>query len=925
MTRRWTRPITLPAGVKRFFRLPPSRSRRMRDADEEMRFHLEMWIAEFRAQGMTPADAEGAARLRFGDESEYREYFTRRAARTTRREIVAGWAEDLWQDVAYAWRGLGQSPGFTSAVVLVLALGLGANAALFSLLDRIFLIAPTGVDAPQEIRRFYRLQPRSQLIAWDPANGVAEPMDYPAYAAMRDAAGGNAQFAAYVPPDSVEAHIDNAVVPAMVSYVTRSYFTALRIRPSLGRFFNAGEDRVDVVSPAAVISDALWHRAFAGDSNVLGRRVRIADRTYSVVGVAPRAFAGIDLDRVDLWLTVGSDPPPPFWGSPPWYMGGWGVLRVIARVPSNVGDQAVTAVATAAFRHAPRSAGWSDTATTIVAGPIIAALGPTDREQEFSISLRLAGVSMILLLIAVGNVANLLLVRGMRRRREIAIRRALGVSTARLCRLLIAESLLLSTLGAAAALLIGTWGALALRTFLLPEIHWSGDSHFAPFIVFTVIVSVVVGLLAGIAPAFHASGLDVPTALKPGVRSGFQRRAWTRSVLTVGQLTLSIVLLVGAGLFVRSLRNVRAIDLGFDAEGLVAVHARYLDLVRSREVGVAFDGIEAEMARVPGVQRVAMASGAPMQGSMSSNRFFLPRRDSVPRVGGIGPIEVLVSPEYFSTVGIRLVAGRTFERTDRAGMPLAAVVDKTMASLVWPGENPIGKCILMLARTAPCTTVVGLVDDMHTDNIIEPKPFMRLYLPFAQSPELDSLRFGMSGIGRVLLVRTQPGTEGTVMQSALRIAREHLPGANTLRVNDEAQVLEPKLRPWRLGAALFSALGVLAAIVAVLGVYSVIAYAASQRAHEISIRMALGASAQDIVTLVAGEGVRVILLSIAIGVGAAMALGRLVGSLLYGVSTRDPMTLVGAVLLLALMGFLAILTPALRASRSDPAGALRAE
>jgi len=297
----------------------------------------------------------------------------------------------------------------------------------------------------------------------------------------------------------------------------------------------------------------------------------------------------------------------------------------------------------------------------------------------------------------------------------------------------------------------------------------------------------------------------------------------------------------------------------------------------------------------------------------------------MPKLNGMPPVEVLVSPEYFSTVGVRLVAGRTFEATDGAGMAKVAVVDRTMAGVFWPGENPIGKCLLTFTRTAPCTTVVGVVEDMHTDNVIEPKPFMRLYLPFAQNVELDSLRFGFRGIGRVLLVRTRPGTEAAVMQAALRVAREHLPGANSLSANDMGQVLEPKLRPWRLGATLFSALGILAVILAVVGVYSVIAYATSQRAHEMSVRMALGARAQDITVLLAGEGLRVILISIAIGIAATFAMTRLVASLLYGVSARDPVVLAGAAVLLALMAFAAILTPALRAARSDPASALRAE
>lgn len=248
-----------------------------------------------------------------------------------------------------------------------------------------------------------------------------------------------------------------------------------------------------------------------------------------------------------------------------------------------------------------------------------------------------------------------------------------------------------------------------------------------------------------------------------------------------------------------------------------------------------------------------------------------------------------------------------------------------MADVVWPGENAIGKCIQAVARTEPCTTVVGVVDDVHANGIIEAKQLMQLYVPFTQSAVLDSLRVSPRGIERVLLVRTSPGAEAAVMQHALRVLRDRVPEIDVPRANTVDEVLEPKLRPWRLGATLFSALGILAAVVAAIGLYSVIAYAASERAHEMSVRMALGAGADDIVRLVTREGLRVIGISVAIGIGAAMAMGRLVGSLLYGISARDPMVLAGAGVLFTLVGFAAILKPAWRAARNDPAAALRAE
>jgi predicted permease len=832
------------------------------------------------------------------------------------------WAEQARQDLGHASRGLRRAPGLTVAATAVLALGLGANGALFSLLDRIFLATPTGVDAPREIRRLYYIHPQSPFRAFEPANGVTEPVDYPEYAAIR-ASAPDVQFAAYNRPDSVDTRINDGVVPAMASYVTRSYFTTLRVRPARGRFFVADEDQIDVIATAAVISDAFWRRAFARDSGVLGKQIHIRDRTYSVVGVAPPGFDGIDLDRAELWLPLGALPLPPFW-SQPMSRGGFHVLRVIARIPSDISETRTIAAATAAYRHSQETANFRDSTSKIVTGPILAALGPSEREQEVSVSLRLAGVSLILLVIAVANVANLMLVRGMRRRREIAIRRALGVSTARLCMQLITESLVLSTLGAASAVIVGLWGSSLLRALLVPEIHWAGDSRVGWLIAFTALASVVVGTLAGTAPALYAAGLDVTSALKGIVKSRSHGSALTRSALMIAQVALSTALLVGAGLFVRSLHNVRTINLGFDPGGLVSVRANYLDLAQSREVFTAFETIEGELSRVPGVRRVALTSQAPMQGSQST-RLFLPGRDSVPSVNGIPPLAVFVSPEYFSAVGLPLVSGRVFEPTDRAGSTPVAVVGRTMAKLIWPGENPIGKCILTFARTEPCTTVVGVVDDMHTDDIIERRPFMQLYLPFAQNRLLDSLRFGMRGIGRGLIIRVRPGTENAVMNAALRIVRKQLPGADNVNATDMIQVLAPKLRPWRLAATLFSALSILAAVVAAVGVYSVVAYATSQRAQEMSIRMALGARAQDILTLITGEGARILGISIAIGIIAAATLQRAVASLLYGVSTLDPLVLASVAVLITLMGFAAMLAPAIRAARNDPSSTLRAE
>jgi putative ABC transport system permease protein len=883
-----------------------------RELAADLRAHVDLLARDLEDDGIAPADAIAAARRQVGNVTHLREQS---------REFWGFPAVDAaLHDLRYALRGLRRSPGFTLTVAVVLALGLGANAALFSLLDRIFLRVPAGVIAPQEIRRLYYVQPQLEIRVFGPADAAHEPATYPQYTAMRDAVRGDVQFATYVRPDSVETRIANATVPAMMSYVTRSYFPMLGVRPALGRFFTADEDRIDVASPVAVISAALWHRAFAGDSAVLGKHVSIAGRTFTVIGVASHDFSGIDLDRVDLWLPLGAFLQPPYF-TQPWYMGGFGVLRVIARMPQSVTEHKLTTVASVAYRRAQQEYGNHDSASTVITGPIVSALGPSNRAQEVSISLRLAGVSLMLLLIAIGNVANLQLIRGMRRRREIAIRRALGVSRARLYRQLMTESLLLSTLGAAAAVIIGVWGSVALRALLLPEIHWSDDFHATRIIAFTAIASVITGTLAGLVPAFRATGLDLNEALKAGAKSGVRGRTWSWRMLTVGQAALSVVLLVGAGLFVRSLRNVRAIDLGFDPQRLVSINVRGDDSASREQMGPAIAEVAAELAGLANVELVAIGTQAPMQGS-SGERLFFPGRDSVPKVDNMPPLSNHVSPEFFNTMGIHLAAGRTFTPDDRAGAAPVAIINRTMARVAWPAENPLGKCILMDMRTAPCTTVVGVVDDTHDNDIVEPTHFMQFYLPLAQTVELDH---SVARRGRFLIARTRPGAEAAVLQFAVRATRERLPRITVQRVNAMTRVLEPKLRPWRLGATLFSILGALAAIVALVGMYSVIAYSAGQRAHEMSIRAALGARAQDIVFLVAGDGLRIVVVSVAIGIACAAVMGRLITSLVYGVSTHDPLVFVGACVLLTLMGLTASLVPAMRAARSDPASALRAE
>ena len=828
----------------------------------------------------------------------------------------------LRQDLAYAWRGLQRSPAFTAGVALTMALGLGANAAVFTLIDRIFLRPPIGIADATAIRRFYYHVPDlSGLRVMNPSL-VFEYASYGEFTTMRDAVGGGAEVVAYIQPRPADVQARTSSALAMVSYVDHDYFSSLGVRAGSGRLFTADDNRIDGGTgvTVAVVSDAFWKRAFGDNPRLGDERVKIGGRVFSIIGVTPPGFTGIDLDAVDAWLPLMAFQDP-IVSNIPWYKRGFNGISVFARVRTAKAERSLAGLATVGYRRASMVAGRLDSTARVLTGPIATALGPSNRSAELQISSRLGGVAAILLLIASANVATLLLVRAARRRRETAVRRALGMTTARLCSQLLTESLLLSFLGAMAALLAAGWIGALLRNLLFPDVHWADDASGLRLTAFMVLSASLAGILAGLAPAWQSARLDITSGLVDASRARGPRRAWAISGLIVGQGALSLVLLVGAGLFVESLRNVRVIDLGFDPHHLVTVDPR----IRGpndplHRVQPAIEAVAGELSALPGVESIAIASVAPLQG-WGGIPIFVPGRDSQFR-GDMGPIVTHVSSSYVKTTKLLLVAGRDFSPRDGVESPNAVIVDETMARTAWPAESPLGKCIRLLERTAPCRTVVGVVRDAHAQSVTEDQHLMQVYSLLGQAP-FDTVS---AGSGRTLLVRVRPGAEGAVVRAARRSAGRLLPGATGLRVwTMDDDVMAPMLRPWRLGATLFSILGALAMVVATIGVFSVVSYSVSQRTHEMGIRAALGARLADIVGLVMAGGARMAIAGVGTGILLALALGRLVAAMLYGVSPRDVGVLATAAVLNVLASLVAALAPALRAARVDPARALRAE
>lgn len=865
-----------------------------REVEREIRFHIELEAMHRRGAGTDEIDAHFAAVRQFGNVTHTREE-VRRMSGVERLDRIR-------QNLAYAARGLAKSPGFTIGVVVTLGLGIGVNAAMFTFIDRVFIKPPAGVAKPDEVRRLY-----ASLVRPDEPNHrlVIPRLMYPQLREIRREADSGVVIGLFRSGrDSVSVSIDNSTHAARRTIANSDYFRVLGVRPRLGRLFDASEDGIEVGAPVAVISYALWKRAFGGDERAIGSTMRIKYRDVTVIGVTPEGFSGIDLDRSDFWMPIGNAGSGQVNGFR-WFDTYKGAFEVLTRFPSAAAERQFLEIASRAAPTA-RAQFFGDSTAEVRSGPLAVARGPAEPGKEVSVALRLVGVAVIVLLIAVANVSNLLLVRATRREREIAIRRALGVSKARLAEQLLTESVLLALIGGAAALLFGAWAGAALRGLLMPSVSWTSGVLDGRAALFAGGAALAVGVLAGLVPVVHAWRQDLTASLRAGSKNASYRRSRLRSGLLVVQAALSVVLLVGSGLFVSSLRHVQAIDLGFDVSKTLTIMA-YADTGSlSSAMSEAMPAILERLAMIPGVESVAAASAGPMMGSRHTS-FSLPGHDSLPIVGGQrGAAQKDVTPGYFTTVGQRLIAGRDFAKGD----PKLLIVGESMAKGYWPGESAVGKCLVV--DPGQCHTVIGVVEDTHYRTMVDDKPIASLYM---------NSDYEMTAA----LLRAEPKAHPRITQIAREEVRRIVPRAAFVSVRPMTEVLARELQPWKLGATLFTVMGVLALVVAAVGVYSVMAYATSQRANEMGIRIALGAQLADIARLVIGEGLRTVAIGIVVGIVLAIAAGKLVASLLYGISPSDPVVLVGAALVLAAVGIAASVIPALRAARIDPISSLRAD
>ena len=830
--------------------------------------------------------------------------------------MTTTWLHGLAQDIRYAARGLRLKPGFTLAVTATLGLGIGANATMFGIVDRLLFRPPTYLISPTLVHRLYLER------VYEGKEFFGSSFQYPRYKDVERWSRTLDQTLAYSgQTDAVG--VGAATRQLQVATASASLWNFFDVKPVIGRFFTPAEDVPPSGTNVAVLSYSYWQSEYGGRNSALGKPIDIGSNRYTIIGVAPRGFAAMSAETPAAFIPItaaqngnGMFARHDGKNYSNTYNMSW--LELYARQKPGFSQQTVTTDVTGAFRRSyqaqldeqPRMTPMAIAKPRAVVGPVQYERGP-NQGSSAKVALWLLGVAGIVLLIACANVANLLLARAIRRRREVAVRLALGISRARLLRQLFTESVMLALLGGAAGLLFAQWGGSVLRAALLPNVEWTHPIADGRVLVFSALVALGAGLVAGLAPAFQSGRADLTAALKAGPREGGSRRSRARSTLLVVQAAFSVLLLVGAGLFVRSLHNVQRLDLGYDADHLmwVSPETRTAKLDSAQMVALLTSLLQ-RARNTPGV--VAAARGVSLPFWMTwENDLHVQGIDSVSRLGEFKMQSV--SPGYFAAVGTPILRGRGIIEEDRAGAPWAMVVSQSMAAKLWPGKDPIGKCVRMNADTMPCNYVVGVAHDIK-DGTLDDTPSMHYYLS-------DLQHYPNTG-GVFVRVR---GNAADQAEAVRRSMQREMPGDGYVTTNPFSKILEMSIRSWKLGAAMFAVFGAVALLLAAMGLYSVVAYSVAQRTHEMGVRIALGADARDLVRLVLREGLSVALLGIAIGAVLALAAAHWIAPLLFNESARDPAVFVLVALLLAAVAAAASLVPALRASRVDPAQALRAD
>ena len=837
----------------------------------------------------------------------------------------------LRYDTNYALRGFRRRPGFTAVIVTTLALGIGANTTMFGLLDRLLLQAPAQIADPDRVVLF-----NVRTAGFD---GAQTTQPYVLSTILRDRVSDFADVAVATPTGVVRRQyfpVGRGPTASRVAgaLVSASYFSVLGVHPALGRFFLPDEETETNAQKLAVLGYGYWQRQYAGRRDVIGQTIDVGVSRYTIVGVAPAGFTGTELRDVEVWLPITAADGLRFAKGSDWTTSAnsqW--LLILARLKPGVLVQHAEAQASAAYRNweierlskfSPKAPAYVDS-ETVMLGSLIPGKSPwkwglSGSGTDIVISRLLGVVSLMVLLIACANVANLLLVRALGRRREIAVRLALGVGRRRLITQLVIEGALLALFGAVGALVVTLFATPLIRAWLIGDGAWTGGALNGRVLAFNAVLALGSGIVTALVPALQTSHPDLTSALKAGSREGAIHRSRTRTTLLVLQAALAIVLLAGAGMFIRSLQKVASLDLGVDVDHtLVGQINHSVAGLSNEEAHHLYDRFAERTRALPGITASAITVGLPFQLSWGTT-IAVPGQQLTR--ASAQAYQYGISADYFKALGVRLLSGRTFTAGDRAGSAPVAIVNETMARRLWPNQSPIGACVRVGGDTVPCATVVGVVGNTRRQDLVE-KPVQQVYRPLDQlsSAITDNT---VSFFGYTLVMGTRGDADAMAEQArqAMQSVGASVPYAN---VQSMRSLLGRQTRAWELGARVFSAFGALALLLAAIGLFSVVAFTIGQRTHEFGVRAALGAQRTDLLRLGLLRGLAPAAIGVVIGVLAALAGGRFVASLLFDVSPRDPTVLSVASGLLLVSSLVAALAPAMRASRVDPTIALRAE
>ena len=896
-------PRSLAAGLRALFH----KENNERDLRDELQGYMDASAAEKARSGMSPEEARRAARMELG------------SAEAIKEEVrAAGWEHGLdtaWQDLRYAARSLRKNPAFTIVAVCTLALGIGANASLFSIVNTV-LLRPLPYKDPSRLMMLYEGLPQigSPKIPFSAPDFSFVSRGQKSFQAMGAVQDRQFEISGQGQPDRI--------VGARVS---ASIFPMLGIAPLLGRYFRREEDVPG--QNVAVLSYGLWQRRYGGRPGIVGQTVDLDRQPYTVIGVMPRHFVfplpgpRANFLPAALWVPMGFTPAE---------LQGWGKrydLSVIARLRPEVSLQQARSEGLA-LGAAVQGQYPQDILKDFYGARLQIASFPWSEEVTGpvrSLLLVLMAAVGLVLLIACANVATLLLSRAAARRREVAVRRALGATRGRVLRQLLTESLLLALLAGGLGLLLAFWGkdlllALAPADIPLPQdVSMSGG-----VLLFVFGVSCLTALLFGLAPAWHIAGRELQTSLQEGGRSRTAGRAHHRlqNTFVTVEFGLSLVLLIGAGLLIRSFSNLLRTDLGFQPDHVLAMEIPLPAQAypRAWQIRNFYQRLADEVPSLPGVKEAGIADDLPQQAAV----FHTLELEGRPQVGKPPAVtETWVLGHYLQTMRIPLLAGRWFNRNDGPSSPPVVLISRNMARKYWPGQNPIGKR-LRQEEYQPWITVVGVVGDV-SDGAGSRQPQPHIYIPFPQVSDSITAE-NVVGVGRSMNLVVRAAGDPSALAPAV-VAKVHSldPDVAVANIQTMPEVVSAALAGPRFNTSLLSVFAGFALFLAAMGIYGVLAYAVTQQRHEIGIRMALGAQPRHVLRFVLSWGARLACLGALFGIVAALAFSHLMAGLLFGVGPTDPFTFTGVTVLLLLVAGLASYVPARRATRVDPMIALRCE